>query len=171
MNKIKKANKRWQIANDSTEKEQKWPDFILGGIIKIMFLQWILVKLLADYIENHRGCGLTREELLSYALRSRRLLLYRDIPYLRNNDRFQTRVNFILGDCIRGETGYMSEADDGVTLLVTPLGRRFISFWFLGLIEELAKSYPRAIGIIFTSGIVWFIINHFYHWFIAKFLI
>ena len=80
MNKIKKANKRWQIANDSTEKEQKWPDFILGGIIKIMFLQWILVKLLADYIENHRGCGLTREELLS----NRRELREASSPRMRN---------------------------------------------------------------------------------------
>lgn len=180
LNSSLELKKAFAVGKNQTFGKIKWMNIIL---------QWMLVQLLSKYTENNKGNGLIRKHFLEYALKKKRLFLFRDIPYLRNDDKFQTRVNFALGDCIRGDAGYMDENRDSVILankdtdldgknpvydnplLVTAKGRKFISFWFVGLLEELTKSYPRAIGIIITSGFIWYFVDYIIDWFISDFLI
>ena len=124
-----------------------------------MLLQRRIVIILNDYFIDN-GRGLSREDLVVYVAAKK---LWPRLYYLwPREDKFRNRVDQALGDCIRGEFGYIEEDDDGQTLLVTPKGRDFVSILSGGFLEEYLKRRRRSSGYVIavvTSGFIFTVIQ------------
>lgn len=135
-----------------------------------MLLQRRLVKILDEYNLNNQ-VGIIRQAFVLYVIENK---LWPRINYFwYKKDKFCRKIDAILGDCIRGTYGYISEDDDGKTILVTIKGRDFIKIP-LGFFEEFLKRRKRtshflfggALGVI-ISVLTWFVV-HFWPWISSK---
>jgi len=125
-----------------------------------MLLQRRLVKILEEYNLNNQY-GITRQDFVAFITENK---LWPRINYFwYKKNKFSRKVDAVLGDCIRGAYGYISEDDDGLTILVTTRGRDFIKMP-LGFFEEFLKRRKRtshflfggALGVVITA-LAWFI--------------
>lgn len=113
-----------------------------------MRLQTMLVKILEDYNISHEK-GLNRAEFVEFVVRKKRLRFFREgIWYGR--EKFKRKINFILGDCIRGEYEYITEDDDRETLVVTPKGRDILTP--SGYREESVKRRRRTTDLRYSTN-------------------